>query len=352
MLTDKSDLAKYPFTVEAARYVSDKDLKIQDLVADVSFEPVLDRAKKRIEETIISAKVSEGLQNNPDWEILSFPTAIMLLSIIGDQRLIRRYALAESKRAYELLKKDPPANIIEIAKNTFGWKMRQGKTIEESYYEYALHFMNYLRNATSIHEPEWKLTNRILSRGYVYLTKDETSRLLLEEIQRKILDRSKRTTLEIPSALAPRAEKIREMIEARKGFMRIEEAPRAAVYTAMPPCIRNLYDALFAGRNLSHMGRFTLTSFLVNVGVSEEDIVKTFKAATDFDEKKTRYQVEHIAGRRGGKRKYTPPRCETLKTHGVCVNPDNLCKQIKHPLSYYRRKVGSLFKRGKKPETG
>jgi DNA primase large subunit len=350
MLT-KSDLANYPFTTEAARYVSGLGLEIQDLVAD-EYGAILDRAEKRIEEGITSAKISRESQDD-EVEILSFPTAIMLLSIMGDERLRRRYALAESKRAYEILRKEAPAKIIEIAENTFSWEIKQvEKTLEESYYEYALHFMNYLRNATSIHEPEWKLTNRILNSGYVYLTKDETSRLLLEEIQRKILDRSKKTTLEIPSALAPRVEKIRKMIEARKGFMRIEEVPRAAVYTAMPPCVRNLYDAIFAGRNISHMGRFTLTSFLVNVGVGEEEIVKTFKAATDFDEKKTRYQVEHIAGRRGGKRKYTPPRCETLKTHGVCVNPDDLCKQIKHPLTYYRRKVGSLFRRGKKPETG
>jgi len=350
MLTE-SDHAKYPFTTEAARYVSGLGLEIQDLGAD-EYSAILDRAEKRIEEAITSAKISPEWQNR-DVEILSFPTAIMLLSIIGDDRLRRRYALAESKRAYQILRNDMPTKIIEIAENTFGWKIKQvEKTVEESYYEYALHFMNYLRNATSIHEPEWKLANRILSGGYICLTKDETSRLLLEEIQRKILDRCKKSTLEVPSALAPRIEKIRQMIEARKGFMRIEEAPRVAVYAAMPPCVRNLYDALFAGRNLSHMGRFTLTSFLVNVGVAEEEIVKTFKAATDFDEKKTRYQVEHIAGRRGAKRKYTPPRCETLKTHGVCVNPDEFCKQIKHPLTYYRRKVRSLFKRGKKPEAG
>ena len=349
MLT-KSDLAKYPFAIEAARYVSGLGLEIQDLVAD-EYGAILDRAGKRIEEAITSAKIAREWQD-AEVEILSFPTAIMLLSIIGDDRLRRRYSLAESKRAYEILRNDAPAKIIEIADNTFGWKIKQvEKTIEESYYEYALHFMNYLRNATSIHEPEWKLTNRMLTGGYVYLTKDDTSRLLLEEIQRKILDRCKKTTLEIPSTFAPRIEKIRQMIEARKGFMRIEEVPRVAVYAAMPPCVRNLYDALFAGRNISHMGRFTLTSFLVNVGVGEDEIIKTFRATTDFDEKKTRYQVEHIAGRRGAKRKYTPPRCETLKTHGVCVNPDDLCKQIKHPLTYYRRKVRSLFKRGKRPET-
>ena len=350
MLT-KSDLAKYPFTTEAARYVSALGLEIKDLVAD-EYSAILDRAGKRIEEAIASAKIAREWQDD-EVEILSFPTAIMLVSITGDDRLRRRYALAESKRAYEILRNDASAKIIEIAENTFCWKIKQvERTIQESYYEYALHFTYYLRNAMGIHEPEWKLANRILTGGYVYLTKDETSRLLLEEIQRKILDRCKRTTLEVPSALALRIEKIRQMMETRKGIIGIEEVPRVAVYAAMPPCVRNLYDALFAGRNISHMGRFTLTSFLVNVGVGEEDIIKTFKATTDFDEKKTRYQVEHIAGRRGSKRKYTPPRCETLKTHGVCVNPDELCRQIKHPLTYYRRKVRSLFKRGKKPEAG
>ena len=113
----------------------------------------------------------------------------------------------------------------------------------------------------------------------------------------------------------------------------------------MPPCIRRLLDTLSSGGRLSHIGRFTLTSFLVNVGSTEDDVLNFFKSASDFDERKTRYQVEHISGRRGSKTKYTPPKCDTLKTHGLCIESDELCKRVRHPLSYYKRKRSSFRRR-------
>src|SRR3989475_12194174 len=89
----------------------------------------------------------------------------------------------------------------------------------------------------------------------------------------------------------------------------------------MPPCVRHLIDNLAEGKNVQHMGRFTLASFLVNIGAGEEDIVKTFKPASDFSEKMTRYQVEHIAGKRGGRTKYTRPQCPKHQTHEVHHKP-------------------------------
>jgi len=32
-------------------------------------------------------------------------------------------------------------------------------------------------------------------------------------------------------------------------------------------------------------------------------------------------------------------RCDTLRTHGLCVESDELCKRVRHPLSYYNRKA-------------
>ena len=99
------------------------------------------------------------------------------------------------------------------------------------------------------------------------------------------------------------------------------------------------------------MGRFTLASFLLNIGTGEEEIVKIFKPATDFSERMTRYQVEHIGGRRGGRTKYTCPMCTTLKTHGVCYQPDDLCATIRNPLSYYKSKSRILANKGPKRES-
>jgi DNA primase large subunit len=95
------------------------------------------------------------------------------------------------------------------------------------------------------------------------------------------------------------------------------------------------------------MGRFAMAAFLLNIGTNEDDLLKMFKFFTDFDERIARYQVEHIAGKRGSRRQYTAPNCSTMRTHGLCVNPDELCGSIKHPLSYYRRKARSLLREGK-----
>jgi len=73
-----------------------------------------------------------------------------------------------------------------------------------------------------------------------------------------------------------------------------------------------------------------------------DDVIDLFRSISDFDERMTRYQVEHIAGARGSRTKYIPPRCDTLRTHGICPTTDKICKGICHPLAYYRRKLKTI----------
>jgi DNA primase large subunit len=60
------------------------------------------------------------------------------------------------------------------------------------------------------------------------------------------------------------------------------------------------------------------------------------------------YQVEHISG--GGGTEYTPPSCMTMKTYGLCVNRDFYCKNVSHPLSYYRSRKKASKKDAAKNE--
>jgi DNA primase large subunit len=53
-------------------------------------------------------------------------------------------------------------------------------------YEFTLHFTDYLRNTTLLREKKWKLVGRLLSNGNVYVTRNETARLLSEEVRRQI----------------------------------------------------------------------------------------------------------------------------------------------------------------------
>jgi DNA primase large subunit len=330
----KNDLAKYPFLKEAAEYVRSLDLKIEDL-AGPEFSQILERAKERVEEAILYASVSRKLQNE-EVEILSFPTAIMLAAATENSFIKRRYALAEAKQAYNDLKFEAREKILSVAKN-FQWKIRLVDADEDvAPYEFKLHFTDYLRNTVNLRDKKWKLVNRPLAYGNVYLTRNEAARLLSEEVRRHIEKRLEIGELpKIPQKIANMVEMLKTLTLEKVSKTEIEGIPKTVKPEAFPPCIAALYEAAKRGHHLPHVARFTLTTFLVNIGMPAENIIDLFRNTSDFNERLTRYQVEHIAGERGSRTRYKPPKCQTLQTHGICINPTELCKTIKHPLSFY-----------------
>src|SRR6266581_3362271 len=324
-------------------------LSIEELSAP-EFSPVLDRAERRLEEALSKGRVSGDITNESA-EILSFPVSNLILSLVGEERARRRFALAESKRAYELLRQEDPDKLEYIASTTFMWKVKRlDVKLGKRLYDFALSLPDFLHNSVHLREPRWNLPNRVLDHGFVYVTRDEAARLMEEEVRTRILERSSRTPNEVPKLLGSRVERARGLVVKWLGVPTKFELPKVPMPEAMPPCVRHLIDSLDEGKNVQHMGRFTLASFLLNIGTGEEDVVKLFKPATDFSERMTRYQVEHIGGKRGGRTKYTCPMCTTLKTHGVCYKPDEICETIRNPLSYYKSKSRTLTNKGPKRE--
>ena len=334
-MSSERDKARYPFTAEAADFVRNLGIEVDDLASE-SYNAILMRAEQRIRQALLSPSELSPQEQDPNIEVPSFPTAIMLMAYIDNEIAKRRYAVAESKSFSKMLKDESPQKILNIAKRTFSWNIQPVNERDGQSGDFLLYFKEYLTNTRNMNELKWKLTNRLIKNGYVQLTKDETARLIEEEIQRKILEKTERPPTEPPAALQKTLEALKQIALTRSPTQPTIET--SVVTEDMPPCIRRLLDTLSSGGRLSHIGRFTLTSFLVNVGATEDDVMRLFKSASDFDEPKTRYQVEHISGKRGGKTKYTPPKCDTLKTHGICVAPDELCQRVRHPLTYYKRR--------------
>jgi DNA primase large subunit len=349
MLT-RADLAKYPFLAEATEYVRDLGFSIDDVSAP-EFTPVLERAEKRLEEALSKGRVSSDITNESA-EILSFPVSNLILGLVGEERARRRFALGEAKRAYDLLRQESPDKIEQIASTTFGWRIKRLDTrLVRKFYDFAVYLTDYLHSSVHLREPRWSLPNRVLDHGFVYVTREEAARLIEEEVRMRILERSSRTPGNIPRDLEPRVERARGLVVKWLGVPTKYELPKVPMPEAMPPCVRHLIENLNEGKNVQHMGRFTLATFLLNIGTGQDDIVKIFKPATDFSERMTRYQVEHIGGQRGGRTKYTCPMCATLKTHGVCYKPDEICNTIRNPLSYYKSKSRILTSKGPKHES-
>ena len=349
MLT-RADLAKYPFLAEAAEYVRDLGFSVDD-VSTPEFTPVLERAEKRLEEALSKGRVSSDITNEST-EILSFPVSNLILGLVGEERARRRFALGEAKRAYDLLRQESPDKMEQIASGTFGWRIKRLDTkLVRKFYDFAVYLTDYLHSSVHLREPRWSLPNRVLDHGFVYVTREEAARLIEEEVRMRILERSGRPPGNIPRDLGPRVERARGLVTKWLGVPTKYELPKVPMPEAMPPCVRHLVENLNEGKNVQHMGRFTLATFLLNIGTGQDDIVKIFKPATDFSERMTRYQIEHISGQRGGRTKYTCPMCATLKTHGVCYKPDEICNTIRNPLSYYKSKSRILTNKGPKRES-
>ncbi len=273
--------------------------------------------------------------DDPEVEFLSFPVARLIVEIVGDAFLRHRFAVAEAKRSQSLFKDEDEDTLISIATHTFGINCGFAKRdIGGRRYPFRIHFADYLRYASGFHDPYWKLVNRVLSRGYVFLVKEDFTRILASAVERR-LSEPREPPLKVPSEIKQIVDEVAFRVVAKREKYAFDKVEGEVVEEAFPPCITALISALQRSQPLSHSARFTLTSFLLNIGYPIEKVVSLFSEVPDFKEDLTRYQVEHIAGIKSGTR-YTPPKCETMRTYGLCLSREE-CGNVKHPLEYYRR---------------
>lgn len=337
---ESRDLALYPFVSEASEYVGSLGFSPDKLLSSRA----LDAARMRGKERIIQSLEGEIGKPSPSaseegkilTELLSYPFARILVSCIDDQFLIRKYALAEAKAAYRLLKTQHPEFLQEIG---LDFRINADTSENEESHDilFDLHFTDYIKLASPLKDLNWKLVNRKMKSGHVRITKEEFARLLQEAIRLRIQDA---LPLAVPEAICeacnPHLTEINEILEEKKSdfgageFQKVESE-------LFPPCITEAIAKVRAGVNLAHSMRFAMTSFLLNIGMSVDEVVAMFNVSPDFDEEKTRYQIEHIAGSSGTN--YKPPSCNTMRTYGNCYNPDEICKSVKHPLGYYSRRM-------------
>jgi DNA primase large subunit len=340
-----ADLAKYPFLKGTSEYIRNLDLRIDTLLSP-DMEQLLKRAEERVKDAIICLRIRDPNETikNPDMEIYSYPVALLLVAATENSFIRKRYALAEAKQASFSLAMEAKEKVLRVAEN-FEWRItllpKHGSDVPT---DFALHFVDYLRNTNQLStSPDWKLVNRVMIDGNVYLNQPDVVRLLEEEVRRHIENRLASTEMaKLPDQLVEIADNLKKLASEKIGPDEMEGFPKTVVQEAYPPCIKALYEAASASRHLSHVGRFTLTSFLLYVGTTPEKLTELFKSFSDYNERLTRYQVEHIAGSRGSGTRYKPPNCETLQTHNVCVNRDELCRGARNPLVYYKRKQRRL----------
>ncbi len=328
-----SDLAKYPFLNEAGAYLRESNFGWEELDRP-DMKHIIDRASERIE-IEVNGKIYDNLERY-EIEILTFLISLVIVKSISIEQVLRKFALAEARRAEKFLTEDLRKQ-SEIKRRSVFTKIFEDLfklriLISEDQRLFKVRVIDYLARASHFNEQEWKLINRLVHNGYVYLDADETVRLIRNELAVLIYDKVRAMTLPtLPQGIKSRADELR-----LKFLPRYERRASAAV-TDYPPCIKHALEVMNKGDNLPHSARVMLATYMLAIGKPVDEIVLMFENAPDFNEKITRYQVEHLAGMKGSHTKYSVPSCDKLRNENLCFATAE-CDTLINPIQFGRKK--------------
>jgi len=336
-MAELSLLSKYPFLNASKEYIKNNNLSIEELLDDPLYERARLTGVERLDNAFNNRDVGDrSLVTESDliMELLSYPIARMIAVCIEDIYFKRRYALGEAIHAYRNLINESTIFLINIA-NEFNMNVK----LSEDTNKISIYFVDYLHHAPTRYK-EWKMINRDMKNGYIQISHKELARIIQEALRARInneLDK-RICSKAVHETFSSDIKRIQNTVMVHR--KNIEAAPIGKLDNKkLPPCMKNIIAAIQAGENVPHMGRFALVSFLHSLKLSNNDILKIFSSAPDYEEEKTRYQVEHITGY-SSSTAYTPPGCEKMRTYGICPTEeiDEFCKKKRHPLSYYKAK--------------
>ncbi len=335
----QDEIAKYPFLADAGQYLKDKGFTLEQFGADPDLKQLLDKAFNRIQiaadgKIYKSDIAGDRVANDATLprEVFSFLLAIVLLKLSGMHTLIKRFALAEARRAEKYLEKDL-ANISDESKKQLAIRIIddlfsiQVKKIDDYF---VISISDYLKHSINFHEREWKLINRHVENGQVFLTPHETVRLIRKELGTYI--NSKIINAKTPTMIPGFEDSVNKLVLLSKKFITF-----TVTTGEYPPCIKHAIDILEKGENLPHSGRFMLATFLLSKGQSIQQIAPLFRNAPDYNPRVTLYQLNHLAGTSGSGTKYTCPSCEKLKTQDLCFAIPE-CDNIINPLQFGKKR--------------
>ncbi|WP_117593528.1 DNA primase large subunit PriL [Haloprofundus halophilus] len=352
--------ARYPFFAAAREAVGQSDVALGELVT--TDDPAVSRALERVERALMAGTVES--ETPGEWsardELLSYPVARILVSLIDAPAAVRKYAQAEAATAYDRFTDDfetsddglksTGARTVELddfltefeltdAVRPEGDAQATGPTRKDDGYRVALG--TYLTLSEPGWGESWRLVNREVADGEVRITREELYELLREAVRRRVAEGLPFVVGDdaVAEALDAEVDSLRGLLADRKPVGRID----TVVPELFPPCMKHLLERTRRGAELAPHSRFALTAFLTGIGMDTDEIVAVYRESA-LDEEEIRYQTEYLRDEAGTQ--YAPPSCATMVAYGDCVNKDERCETITHPLAYYARALDDEGERG------
>ncbi|ELZ22888.1 DNA primase large subunit [Haloterrigena salina JCM 13891] len=331
--------ARYPFLETARDAVATEAVDLATVVDQD--RAVVDRARERVVAALEDGETGEP-RRDTRVELLSYPVARVLVSMVEERVLVRKYARAEAATAYDRFTTDFENTTELKSVESTGLDLEAllaefdlDGAVRETADGYRIDVGTYLPLAEDLWGDEWHLVNRALTDGEVPVDDDELLTLLREAIRSRIEDG---LPFDVPdviaAALEDEAAEIREVL----ADLELTQDIDTVVPDLFPPCMKALLDDIQKGEHLPHHSRFAITAFLTSIGMTTDEIVELYRVNSSFGEEMTRYQTDHIRGD-SSPTEYSPPSCATMQSYGDCVNKDDLCERIPHPMAYYEERI-------------
>ena len=359
--------AKYPFFATAREAVADAAVSLPELVA--ADAPAVERARERVERALLDGTVASESGAFPAEsaydaraELLSYPIARILVSLLDSDPAIEKYAAAEAATAIDRIREDlatdeelrsmstPTVALDDVLaefdladavraesprRNGASGATGAGGAPGRDPDHYWIAVGPYLRLTSPSWGESWRLVNRALADGEVRASREG----LLDALEAAVEDRVREG---LPFELAA-GEGIAAELESGVADLKrlLSERTYAGPVDVVapelfPPCMRNLIDKAERGTDLSPPESFALMAFLVGIGMTPDEVV-AFCADTSLDAEGIRYQTEYLSDDRGTQ--YPPPTCETLANYGICHNEEDHMQVAADPLAYYEQRV-------------
>lgn len=328
--------ARYPFLEEARAAVEAADIDLLDVV-DTEGSPIVERAVERIDGSIRDGRVPDPIRDNRI-ELLSYPIARVLASLVDDPALTERYALAEARRAFSLYAADREADVG--LRSSRGNRLTRDRLLADFGLEddvvvdedrCAVSVTPYLSLASELRQGDWRLVNRSLSGGRVPVTRVELDELIREAIRRRV---GEDLPLDVPDVIAEGVAAEVERIESTLAEVPVPDGIDRVVPAAFPPCIAPAIDRLRAGEASSELARFAAVSFLGAIGMTADEVIAYIEPDDSEVEATIRRMVARVHGGTSSTA-YPPPGCSTMDASGACVDHPDRCDDVGHPLAAY-----------------
>lgn len=329
--------ARYPFLSASRDAAQNTTVDMTDIVTDQD-NPIIRRAVNRIESAIESKTIGTP-HRNTRVELLSYPLARVIVSLINEPGLTRRYADAEAHTAHDRFVADfdqstqlQSVESTNITPSDLLTEFDLAAAVTPTDGHYHMDATAYLRLASSLTDDTWRLVNRTLTEGQVRITQHELFVLLREAVRQRV---EADLPLNVPDQIAQALPSVTQEIRSLVADIDLPGTIGTNNPDLYPPCIKALLTAVDESAPIEPHSQFTLVTFLASTGMHSDEIVERLSHNPSINKAHLSYQLSHLRETPTSQPETPPPSCESMVAYDNCINKDSLCETIAHPLNYY-----------------